>query len=249
MRVLPSATGAALAVAATVLLSPTAFADAPGDNGTVKIHDAKTGEELVKNEPHVCTFYLDAFYFDGRQQAAWEIDQQAPTGSAVAAKGDITLDAEGHGRTADMTLPDGHYKLVWNFDGEHGSGKHKVFWVTCDKGGTPTPSDTATTPGSTAGGSTGGSTTGDTTTGGTATGGSTTGGSTSTGGSTGTPGTSGSSGGSTTPAASPSATTGSTGGSLASTGASVGGIAALAAVLLGAGVFVRFRRKGAARQH
>ncbi|MFI1092207.1 hypothetical protein [Streptomyces sp. NPDC020917] len=245
MRVLPSATGAALAVAATVLLSPTAFADAPGDNGTVKIHDAKTDEELVKNEPHVCTFYLDAFYFDGRQQAAWEIDQQAPTGKAVAAKGAITLDAKGHGRTADMTLPDGHYKLVWNFDGEHGKAKHKVFWVACDNGGTPTPSDsgsptpsvsdTSTAPGSTSGGSSSG---------GSESGGSS--GGSESGGSTGTPG---ESGGSTSASPSPSATTGSDSGSLASTGASVGGIAALAAVLLGAGVFVRFRRKGAARQH
>lgn len=246
MRVLPSATGAALAVAATVLLSPTAFADAPGDNGTVKIHDARTGEELVKNEPHVCTFYLDAFYFDGRQQAAWEIDQQAPTGKAVAAKGAITLDAKGHGRTADMTLPDGHYKLVWNFDGEHGKAKHKVFWVACDNGGTPTPSDsgsptpsvsdTSTAPGST---SSGGSSSGGSESGGSS-------GGSESGGSTGTPG---ESGGSTSASPSPSASTGSDSGSLASTGASVGGIAALAAVLLGAGVFVRFRRKGAARQH
>jgi len=247
MRVLPSATGAALAVAAAVLLSPAAFADAPGDNGTVKIHDARTGEELVKNEPHVCTFYLDAFSFDGRQQAAWEIDQQAPTGKAVAAKGAITLDAEGHGRTADMTLPDGHYKLVWNFDGEHGKAKHKVFWVACDKGGTPTPSDsgsptpsasdTSTAPGST---SSGGSSSGGSESGGSSSGGS------ESGGSTGTPG---ESGGSTSATPSPSASTGSDSGSLASTGASVGGVAALAAVLLGAGVFVRFRRKGAARQH
>ncbi|HEY3483640.1 MAG TPA: hypothetical protein VGL02_32660, partial [Streptomyces sp.] len=61
MRVLPSVGAAAVAVAATVLLAPAAYAhgNAPGDNGTIKIHDARTGEELVKNEPHVCTFYLD----------------------------------------------------------------------------------------------------------------------------------------------------------------------------------------------
>ena len=244
MRVLPSATGAALAVAATVLLSPTAFADAPGDNGTVKIHDATTGEELVKNEPHVCTFYLDAFFFDGRQQAAYEIDQQAPTGKAIATSGTITLDTKGHGRTADMTLPDGHYKLVWNFDTEHGAAKHKVFWVECPSTGSSTGGSTGTGGTSSTGGDTSGSTSGGTTSGGASSGGTTSGGTSGTGGST---ATGGSSGGTSTPTAAPSATTGS--GSLASTGASVGGIAGLAALLLGAGVFVRFRRKGAARQH
>ncbi|MET8405784.1 hypothetical protein ABZV53_42660, partial [Streptomyces sp900116325] len=43
-------------VAAALLFAPSAHATAPGDNGTVKIHDATTGEELRKNEPHVCTF-------------------------------------------------------------------------------------------------------------------------------------------------------------------------------------------------
>lgn len=36
--------------------------------------------------------------------------------------GVLALDAEGHGRTDDMTLPDGHYELFWNFEGEKGSG-------------------------------------------------------------------------------------------------------------------------------
>jgi hypothetical protein len=34
-------------------LAPAAHATAPGDNGTVKIHDAQTGEDLRRNEPHV----------------------------------------------------------------------------------------------------------------------------------------------------------------------------------------------------
>lgn len=56
MRALTSVGAAALAVSATLLAAPVAFADAPGDNGTIKIHDAKTGEALEKDEPHVCSF-------------------------------------------------------------------------------------------------------------------------------------------------------------------------------------------------
>ncbi|GAA2498230.1 LPXTG cell wall anchor domain-containing protein [Streptomyces longisporus] len=150
MRTLTRA-GALAAVAAAALFSApvAAHATVPGDNGTVKIHDATTGEELKRNEPHVCTFYLDAFGFDAVQQVDWHIEAWAPTAGVkgkTVKTGAITLDAEGHGRTADMSLPDGHYKLFWNFDGEKGAAKHKVFWTDCKdsqgggSGSTPSPS-------------------------------------------------------------------------------------------------------------
>ncbi|MEJ8669727.1 LPXTG cell wall anchor domain-containing protein [Streptomyces sp. MS1.AVA.1] len=142
--------GALSAVAAAVVLSApaAAHATAPGDNGTVKIHDATTGEELRKNEPHVCEFYLDAFGFDSVQKVDWHIEAWAPTAAVkgeTVKSGALTLDGDGHGRTADMTLADGHYKLFWNFEGEKGSAKHKVFWTDCadeEQGGgtTATPS-------------------------------------------------------------------------------------------------------------
>ncbi|MEC3998214.1 hypothetical protein VSR01_33880 [Actinacidiphila sp. DG2A-62] len=269
MRVFSAVGATAVAVAATALLAPVASADAPGDNGTIKIHDAKTGEELVKNEPHVCTFYLDAFFFDGRQQAAWEIDTQAPTTpkDVEADSGSITLDGQGHGRTADISLPDGHYKLTWNFDGEHGKAKQKVFWVDCSG---QTGSNGGSSGGSNGGGANGGSTSGSNggSNGGSPTGGSTGGGATggptggtgASGGSAGSTVTGGSSGGATpttgtdtgtATASSSAAAAGSSGtpgsGSLASTGTSVIGVSALAAVLLAGGVAVRFRRKGARR--
>ncbi|MFI0908454.1 LPXTG cell wall anchor domain-containing protein [Streptomyces sioyaensis] len=140
MRPLVSAGTLTAAVAVALLLSPSAYATAPGDNGTVKIHDAKTGEELRKNEPHVCTFYLDAFGFDGAQQVDWHIEAWAPTADvkgATVKSGSLTLDGEGHGRTHDQSLPDGHYKLFWNFDGEHGRAKHKVFWTDCKDNSQP----------------------------------------------------------------------------------------------------------------
>ncbi|GAB7035339.1 LPXTG cell wall anchor domain-containing protein [Streptomyces sp. NPDC021749] len=156
MRPLVSAGSLTAAVAAALLTAPSAYAAAPGDNGTVKIHDAKTGADLLKNEPHVCTFYLDSFGFDGAQKVEWHIEAWAPTAHTkgeTVSSGSLTLDAEGHGRTQDLSLPDGHYKLFWNFAGEHGRAKHKVFWTDCKDAGGPgggKPSASATAGGPTA---------------------------------------------------------------------------------------------------
>ncbi|MCL7428618.1 LPXTG cell wall anchor domain-containing protein [Streptomyces sp. YS415] len=140
MRTLARA-GALSAVASVALfLAPAAHATPPGDNGTVKIHDATTDEELRHNEPHVCSFYLDAFGFDGGQQVDWRIESWAPTAGVkgeTVKSGELALDTEGHGRSDDMTLPDGHYKLFWTFEGEKGSAKHKVFWTDCEESGEP----------------------------------------------------------------------------------------------------------------
>ncbi|MCH5673894.1 LPXTG cell wall anchor domain-containing protein [Streptomyces gilvus] len=147
-----SAVAAAALFAAPVAAHAAPVAAGPGDNGTVKIHDARTGEELRRNEPQVCTFYLDAFGFDGLQKVDWHIEAWAPTAASKGATvktGAITLDARGHGRTEDLSLPDGHYKLFWNFDGEKGAAKHKVFWTDCAGQGTggstsaPAPSSSA----------------------------------------------------------------------------------------------------------
>ncbi|MFJ8132646.1 LPXTG cell wall anchor domain-containing protein [Streptomyces hydrogenans] len=175
-------------MAGSLILAPTAFATGgpKGDNGTVKIHDSKTGEEFKQNEPKVCEFYLDAFHFDAQQKANWHIEAWAvnekPKGETVQ-EGLITLDAEGHGRTEDMTLANGQYKLFWNFDGENGKAKHKVFKVDCE---VENPSTGGSTTGetTTGGTTTGETTTGETTTGETTTGETTTGESTATGGTT-----------------------------------------------------------------
>lgn len=145
MRTLSRAGVCAAVCSAALFAAPAAHATPPGDNGTVKIHDASTGEELRRNEPHVCAFYLDAFGFDAGQQVDWRIESWAPTGGVkgeTVKSGDLALDGSGHGRTEDLSLPDGHYKLFWNFDGEHGSAKHKVFWTDCEESeedGAPVP--------------------------------------------------------------------------------------------------------------
>jgi hypothetical protein len=136
-----AATGLTLALAGasasaaplTQFVGSSGGAAAPsGDNGTVKIHNSATPVTDRRNEPHVCVFYLDAFGFDPAQSVSWSIRSWPPTGDrTVVASGALTLDSQGNGRTADMTLSNGHYKLFWTFTGEHGSAKHKVFWVSC----------------------------------------------------------------------------------------------------------------------
>ncbi|MEV6053145.1 LPXTG cell wall anchor domain-containing protein [Streptomyces sp. NPDC052107] len=149
MRTLIRAGAVSAGLSAALFLAPAAHATPPGDNGDVKIHKSTTDEYDQRNEPHVCSFYLDAFHFDGGQQVDWHIEVWAPTGGTkgtTVKSGALSLDADGHGRTSDMTLPDGHYKLFWNFDGEKGAAKHKVFWTNCQGsgGGGGTPSAGAT---------------------------------------------------------------------------------------------------------
>ena len=232
MRTIASA-GAVAAAAASLLFAAAPAPAANGDNGTVKIHDSATGEELRKNEPKVCEFYLDAFGFDAGQQVTWQIVGWKPTGDnkTVADEGAIVLDGEGNGRTEDMTLPDGHYKLFWNWKGENGAAKHKVFWTECEDGSeSPDPSDSpsgAPSDGSSEPAEQPGE--------------------------PGEDGKGGEEGGDATPSA--SAAPGAQGGSddgaggLAATGASVTGISIASAILLGAGGYLVLRRRGAGRQH
>jgi LPXTG-motif cell wall-anchored protein len=215
--------GAVSAVAAAALFAaPAAHATAPGDNGTVKIHDAKTGEELRRNEPHVCTFYLDAFGFDSVQEVDWHIEAWAPTAAEkgeTVKSGEITLDADGHGRTEDLSLPDGHYKLFWNFDGEKGAAKHKVFWTDCEDSegggasGSPSASASSLPSGSVD--------------------------------ATASPSASSGTGAEPSASASPSAQGGSDGGDLAETGnsAPVGVLSGVAAALMAAGAYLAVRRR------
>ncbi|MEU0165540.1 LPXTG cell wall anchor domain-containing protein [Streptomyces iakyrus] len=222
--------GAVCAAASVVLvLAPAAQASPPGDHGTVKIHDASTGEELRRNEPHVCTFYLDAFGFDGGQEVDWHIDAIPPSenkGETVKS-GALTLDAEGHGRSADLSLPDGHYKLFWTFEGEKGSAKHKVFWTDCEDEQEP---GGATPPGSASPSSSPGA-------------------SEAPSGEPGAPASPSSSVGGDVPASASPSPQGGSDGDLAETGngAPVGVLSGVAAALLAAGGFLVVRRRRAGR--
>lgn len=115
---------------APLALFPAAASAAPGDNGDVKIHATTTPVDDQRNEPKVCRFYLDAFNFDTLQQVSWTIDPQPANSGTAHLDGTITL-TDGNGHTGALSLPNGQYKLTWTFQGENGSGKHKVFKVSC----------------------------------------------------------------------------------------------------------------------
>jgi hypothetical protein len=111
-------------------------APAPGDNGDVKVHRTTTAVSNEMDDPKVCKFYLDAFNFDTVQQVTYSISQQPPTGHKKVLSGSLTLNG-GTGHTGTLSLPNGHYKLTWKFNGEKGSAKHKVFMVSCPPVSTP----------------------------------------------------------------------------------------------------------------
>ncbi|GHC75420.1 hypothetical protein GCM10007079_10670 [Nocardiopsis terrae] len=144
-----------VALTAGLVLGSGAFAaaapGAPGDNGTVKIHNPETPDEDNSNEPKVCDFRVAAFGFDSVQEVSWEILAHGGSNDAGTVKldGELVLDEEGAGSTELLTLDDGHYKLEWTFEGQKGKAKHKVFKVECadeeEEGETdPTPTPTPT---------------------------------------------------------------------------------------------------------
>jgi hypothetical protein len=118
-----------LSLFTSLLLAVPASAVKPADNGDVKTHNVGTSTADQRDEPKVCTFYLDAFNFDAAQQVNWRIVQD--THGSTVLSGGLTLDQQGHGVTTNYGLSDGMYKLYWNFNGENGSAKHKVFKVSC----------------------------------------------------------------------------------------------------------------------
>ncbi|MFF3418311.1 hypothetical protein ACFYW9_26930 [Streptomyces sp. NPDC002698] len=131
---------AALAVAGTALLGAPAAVAAPGDNGDVKVHDANTAFDNQRDDPKVCRFYLDGFDFDAGQQVSWWIAHQPGAAAAPVLAGTLSASRTGRAGTRIFTLPDGRYELTWNFQGENGAGKSKVFRVDCPVGApTPTP--------------------------------------------------------------------------------------------------------------
>lgn len=135
-----------------LLSAPAAFADPPGNNGTVKI-DGVEFDTHPDNEPHVgCTFQVDFYGFDeGVGDATATFRLHPPTGNDLLlettadndgdpAGGGTDLDAE---ITVDLSVPIGssgvaphpiqgwHVKLTVNAPGSIGADvKHKVFWVS-----------------------------------------------------------------------------------------------------------------------
>lgn len=104
---------------------------APGDNGNVKVHRSTTDPMDRRNEPKVCLFYLVGFNFDADQDLEYRIVEGPPFKSPAVLTGGINIDGQGYGKTGNLSLPDGHYKLFVTFAGENGKAKQKVFKVAC----------------------------------------------------------------------------------------------------------------------
>ena len=144
-----------LPVAVIVILTATlaagvAFADPPGNNGTVKI-DGIPFDDYPDNEPHVgCTFQVDFYGFDeGALNATVKFFAIPPTGKKILLLTDsvfIGEDPAGGGTDLDasetydlsnllqpfMAHPQQgyHIKLKVNAPGSIGKDtKYKAFWV------------------------------------------------------------------------------------------------------------------------
>jgi hypothetical protein len=125
----------ALTLAAFVGAAPAAAKpNAPGNNGTLKVHEDQEPSPEIKNQPHVCTFHLHGFHFDDNSSGSWWIKSWPPTGDrSVVKSGGFSADGTGEWRTAQMSLPNGHYKAYAKQENEPtpGGDKQKVFWVRC----------------------------------------------------------------------------------------------------------------------
>jgi hypothetical protein len=146
--------GGAAAIAGCVALggfaAPAAFADPPGNNGTIKI-DRQEFDAHPDNQPHVgCVFQVDFYGFDeGELFAHVTFESHPPTGPVKTLKTD-TVDIGEDGSsganeggldasvtyTLDFTGIEPHenqgfhVKLTIDADGSKDEGpKHKVFWV------------------------------------------------------------------------------------------------------------------------
>ena len=151
-------------IASLVLLTfgaGTAYADPPGNNGTIKIHEVPEREPVMANDPHVCVFHIHGFNFDRSSSGSWWILGWAPTGDGnQVSSGSFSANAAGEWITATITLPNGHYKAYAKQTNEPtpGGNKQKVFWVECagqgtsTSGGSSSGSNTTTTTTTTGGG-------------------------------------------------------------------------------------------------
>ncbi|WKX69554.1 hypothetical protein [Streptomyces sp. XD-27] len=129
---------AALACGAATWMAAPAAVAAPGDNGDVKVHSAGTPVTDQRNETRVCGFYLAGLDFDTVQEVNWAIVPQGEDARSRGLSGGISL-AGGMGRTDELSLPDGTYRLTWNIEGQTRAGKQKVFNVDCASQGKAAP--------------------------------------------------------------------------------------------------------------
>lgn len=113
--------------------------NAPGNNGTIKIHESPGEREpAMANDPHVCLFHIHGFKFDDNSTGEAWIESWPPTGNRSQVwHGTWASGNTGEWRTADIKLANGHYKAYAKQMNEAtpGGDKQKVFWVECEQTG------------------------------------------------------------------------------------------------------------------
>lgn len=140
--------------AALALPQAAVAGDAPGNNGTLKVHAPGTPFEVRANEPRqACAFYLAGFNFDSNQviNYAFTVQGGPNNGDPAGTPGSFTVGPDngrptGDGRTpllerGDHDLPDGRYKVTGTTDD---GSKSKVFSINCPGGTNPEPLPTPT---------------------------------------------------------------------------------------------------------
>lgn len=123
-----------------------AYADAPGNNGTIKVHEKGTPSGSESNDPKVCVFNFEAFGLDANQTGNITIETQSGTVITPVVVS-LSTDSSGNGSTeylndtnSTKTIVDGHYKatLDTKFGTDPGNkAKSKVFKVECGVSANP----------------------------------------------------------------------------------------------------------------
>lgn len=115
---------------------------APGNNGTIKVHEQGTPANTESNDPKVCFFNFEGYGFDKGQSGVIVISSQMNGKDKVGVK-QVNMpaaDSNGYTETAYVAVPDGHYKTTVYGKDTRGNPDHnqdlkaksKVIKVKCD---------------------------------------------------------------------------------------------------------------------
>jgi hypothetical protein len=135
---------ATLALSLALSIGP-AFGANP-NSGTVKVHDASTGQEASTqgNEPWVCSFWVTFTTTGDAESGTWQLLSWPPTGDGTVIEfGAYDTSVTGSASTPTLSPSAGHYRFEWQVTGDSNS-KNKTLWVADDCGATAsTPTPTA----------------------------------------------------------------------------------------------------------
>lgn len=136
----------ALTTAATVAIGSIALAvgaSADNNKGTIKVSDV-AGCAAVSNDPKIMDeFWIGGFNFASGEQGSLSIATQ-PGKSIVLGPVGVTADGDGSFCAGPYTVPEGQYKV--NFEFTSASGKSKVFKVETTVPEEPEEPEEPTTP-------------------------------------------------------------------------------------------------------